>query len=364
MRQINLNKIFKILFYLIKIILLPFSGIYYLIIKIRNFLFDIKFFDIEKINTKIISVGNITVGGAGKTPTVIYIVNLLKANGFNPGILSRGYKRKSSGYKYVFDGQKFLLPIEETGDEIQLAANATKAPAAVAEKRTIGAKLFVKDANIDSIVLDDAFQHRWINRNFDIVVLDQRFLNKKNSLEKFPLPSGIMRESFKSIQRADCVILNRKFSDKTNLPQNYLQLLKTKPFFEAYYEAKSFVDIKTGEEFRLNDFVGQQSLVVCGIARPYSFLHCLEKNGIDFTNKLLFPDHKNYTRKEIHNIRKQFYATNAFSVLTTEKDAVKLFAFKKELDDIDIYYLKIELKINKEREFKELILKSLTLMEV
>lgn len=97
-------------------------------------------------------------------------------------------------------------------------------------------------------------------------------------------------------------------------------------------------------------------MVVCGIARPFSFLKVLETNHIDFTNKLLFGDHKKYSNKEIENIRKKFYSTNAQSVLTTQKDAVKLVQYAKELDDIDIYYLKIDLIIEQEEEFKNNLL--------
>ena len=105
----------------------------------------------------------------------------------------------------------------------------------------------------------------------------------------------------------------------------------------------------------MEDFQGQKSLVVCGIARPYSFLSILEQNNINIENKLIFTDHKDYSLKEVQKIRKKFYETNAYSVLTTQKDAVKLIYFSKELDDIDIYYLKIELKLDNPGEFEEVL---------
>ena len=98
-------------------------------------------------------------------------------------------------------------------------------------------------------------------------------------------------------------------------------------------------------------------MVVCGIAQPFSFLHILEQNDINIDNKILFTDHRNYTNKDIQQIRKKFYDSNSFSVLTTQKDAVKLTNYSRELDDIDIYYLKIEMHIENEEEFEKFILK-------
>ncbi len=340
--------------------LYPFALLYLSIVKTRNFLFDKNFFEVEKVKAKVISVGNITVGGSGKTPTVIYITKLLTKNGIKAGILSRGYRRKTKGYLLVSDGEKTLRSVEECGDEIYLAAEECKVPAAVSERRAEGAKRFLADVNLDAIVLDDAFQHRWIHRDLNILLFDQRFLLNNGKAKQLPLPVGRMREPFDAIKRADLVIVNRKFSEKKPLPEKFEKLFKDKPLFHAYYKAIEIIDVKTNESFPLKEFQGQKSLVVSGIAKPQSFLKILTENNIDVQHHLLFPDHKFYTRKEVEKIRKEFYSTNSYSVLTTQKDAVKLTRFSRELDDIDIYFLKIEIETEEKEEFEKQIMKIFT----
>ncbi|NOX65874.1 MAG: tetraacyldisaccharide 4'-kinase [Chlorobi bacterium] len=342
---------------ILKIILSPLVLLYQVIVTTRNKLFDRGIFSQIKVEAKVISIGNITVGGAGKTPTVIMVTKLLKEAGIKAGILSRGYSRNSKGYQLISDGSTFFLPVNKSGDEIYLAAEECGVPAAVSERRVEGAQKFIGDTNVEAIVLDDAYQHRWLDRDLNILVFDQRFLTKKGIIDRNLLPLGRMREPFSSVDRADIVIINRKFTEKVDVPKSIVKLFEGKKLFYGYYVASGVYDVKNHQQFRLNEFEGEKSLVVCGIARPYSFLKVLEQNNIDISNKLLFKDHKEYTLKEVNLIRKKFYETNSNSVVTTQKDFVKLKAFSKELDDIDIYYLKIDMIIEQGEEFKEQILK-------
>jgi tetraacyldisaccharide 4'-kinase len=140
------------------------------------------------------------------------------------------------------------------------------------------------------------------------------------------------------------------------LPGKTLNRLAGKKVFYGYYEAVGIYDLKTHKQYSIDEFRGQKSLVVCGIARPFSFLKILEEHSIDIKNKFIFRDHKDYTIKEVQEIRKKFYDSNSFSVLTTQKDAVKLNNFSKEFDDIDIFYVKIELKIEDEEKFRSELL--------
>lgn len=344
---------------LVRILLSPFVIIYALVIHLRNYFFDKNIFHSTKVDAKIISIGNITVGGSGKTPLVLMLGELLKSHNKKVGVLSRGYGRNSHGYLFVSDGKTIKSSVEKCGDEIILVADELKIPAAVSERRVDGANKFINDSNVEIIILDDAFQHRWIYRDVDIVIIDQRFLNKEDFFEQKLLPLGLMREPFNSLQRADAVIINRKFSEKTEIPAKLQKYFNNKNLYHGYYVATGIYDVKNHKFFDINDFVGQKSLVVCGIAKPYSFLNVLEKNKIDISNKLLYPDHANYTIAEVQEIRKSFYDTNSHSVLTTQKDAVKLTNFRKELDDIDIYYLKIELIIEEKKQFEEFIFKSI-----
>jgi len=341
---------------ILKIILSPFVLLYWIAVTTRNKLFDKGIFSQNKVDAKVISIGNITVGGAGKTPSVILVAKLLKKTGIKVGILSRGYSRNSKGYQLVSDGNNLLLPVNLSGDEIYLTAEECKVPAAVAERRVEGSKKFIDDMNVEAIVLDDAFQHRWISRDLNILVFDQRFLTKKGKLDRSLLPLGRMRETFSAIDRADIIIINRKFSEKIIIQKYILKLFDGKNLFYGYYKSSGLFDVKNHQSFKLDEFEGEKSLVVCGIARPFSFLKVLESNNIDISNKLLFKDHKEYRLKEVDLIRKKFYDTNSNSVVTTQKDFVKLKLFSKELDDIDIYYLKIDMEIEDQEEFNNQIL--------
>ncbi len=341
----------------LKVILYPFIPVYALIIWVRNFLFDKNIFKSRPVNAKVFSVGNITFGGSGKTPVTIYLTNLLKMKGYKVGILSRGYGRKSIGYLFVSDGQKFLTTVDKSGDEIYHTALDCSVPAAVSENRVKGAERLIADSGVNAIVLDDAFQHRWIKRDFDLLVIDQRFLVEKSFFINNLLPTGVMREPLSSIKRANAIIINRKFMQKKDIPDEFNQYFEGKNIFTGYYKAISFFDLKHNTELSLAEFQGQKSLVVSGIATPFSFLNVLKQNKVETDNKLIFKDHKRYTYDDVQRIRQLFYSTNSHSVVTTEKDAVKLSKFSREMDDIDIYYLKIKFSLDDEDSFKGLIFK-------
>jgi len=341
---------------LLKIILYPLIPIYLLVIKLRNLFFDKNIFKSKKVKAKVISVGNITVGGSGKTPLVIYLAWLLKNSNRKVGVLSRGYGRKSSGYKFVSDGKTIITTVRESGDEIYHTVLECKVPAAVSEDRVIGAVRLIEETGIDTIVLDDAFQHRWIKRDLDLVIIEQRFLSNNNFFINNLLPTGNLREPYSGLQRANAIVINRKFSEQKEIPADRKKYFEGKNIFTARYNAIEFVDIIKKEAYSLEEFDGQKSLVVSGIANPVSFLNVLLQTNVDASNKIIFRDHKDYTLKEVQQIRKEFYATNSHSVVTTEKDAVKLMNFAKELDDIDIFYLKIKLEIDDEVLFRKFLL--------
>ena len=339
----------------LKVILYPFISVYAFIIWLRNFLFDKSIFKSRPVKAKVFSVGNITFGGSGKTPVTIYLTSLLKRGGHKVGVLSRGYGRKSSGYVFVSDGNKFHATVDKTGDEIYHTALDCSVPAAVSENRVKGAKRLIADTGVNTIVLDDAFQHRWIKRDADILVIDQRFLTEDHFFINNLLPTGIMREPFSSVKRADVVIINRKFMEKKEIPDNRKKYFEGKKIFTGYYKALSLFDLKHSTELSLEEFQGQKSLVVSGIATPFSFLNILRQTKVDTQNKLIFKDHKRYNYNDVQRIRQLFYSTNSHSVVTTEKDAVKLTKFSREMDDIDIYYLKIKFVLDDEEAFKGFI---------
>jgi tetraacyldisaccharide 4'-kinase len=344
---------------LLRIILLPLVPVYAVVIAARNKFFDKNIFKAKKVDAKVISVGNITTGGSGKTPLVIYLANLLKEHGKSVGVLSRGYGRKSKGYLLVSNGEKTLASVDLSGDEIYHTAVECKIPAAVSENRFEGAKKIIRQTKVDTLILDDAYQHRWIKRDLNILICEQRFLLSKNLLNHSLLPAGNMREWFSSVKRADAIVFNRKFSEMKEIPTKYKKYFEGKKVFNAYYKAIGFSDIKTRTNYELEEFHGQQSLIVSGVANPFSFINILKRTHINTDNKIIFRDHKKYSLKEVHLIRKKFYSTNSHSVITTEKDAVKLSKYSRELDDIDIFFLKIELKLDEDDSFKNFVINKL-----
>ncbi len=341
---------------LLKLVLYPLVPFYALITFVRNWFFDKNIFKTEKVKAVIISVGNISVGGSGKTPLVITLTNLLKKSGKNVGVLSRGYGRNTRGYLLVSDGNNILAPVNNCGDEIFITAMECRVPAAVSESRVNGSVNFIRDTKVNVIVLDDAYQHRWIQRDLNLLIFEQRFLTEEDFFRQNLLPTGMMREPFNSVERADAVIINRKFTDREEIPVKYKKYFENKQIFTACYRAIEFGDVKHSTSYGLEEFKGQKSLVVSGVANPFSFINILKQTSVDTSNQMIFRDHKNYSNKEVQEIRRKFYSTNSHSVVTTEKDAVKLTKFSKEFDDIDIFFLKIELSLDNENEFKDFVL--------
>ncbi len=345
----------------LKIILFPFLPFYAATIAVRNWMFDKGLFKDKKVDAVVISVGNLTIGGSGKTPLVIYLLELIKEQGLKVGVLSRGYGRNSKGYILVSDGKTIFSSVDKCGDEIYQTVTECSIPGAVSENRVSGARRFIKETGVKVIVLDDAYQHRWIYRDINLLVIEQKFLLSRNFLVKNLIPTGNLREPLNSIKRADVVIINRKFSSEENIPADLEGFFEGKKKFLAHYKAMCFVDIKRKIDHPLKEFVGQKSLVVSGIANPLSLLNVLNQNGVNTENRIVFRDHKNYSNKEIQSIRKKFYNTNSHSVITTQKDAVKLVGFSKEFDDIDIFYLKIKIEMSDHDSFNKFIIDKINL---
>ncbi len=339
-----------------KILLFPLNVFYALLINIRNMFFNKGILKIERVNAGVISVGNLTVGGSGKTPLVIYLLELLKSNGMKPAVLSRGYRRETTGYVLVSRSGELEKQVNECGDEIYQTVLECNIPAAVSERRVTGAKRLLAETDAKTIVLDDAFQHRWIYRDLNLLIFEQGFLVNKEIPDIWMLPSGLLREPMREIKRADAIIINRKFSPPKEIPSVFLRYMHGKNIFTARYNSICFVDLHTKAEHSLDDFRGQKSLVVSGIANPLSFFNVLKQVNINTENRMIFRDHKHYSLREILEIRKKFYSTNSHSVVTTEKDAVKLLRYTTEIDDVDIFFLKIKLAPDNPEEFNNYII--------
>ncbi|MBM2840054.1 MAG: tetraacyldisaccharide 4'-kinase, partial [Bacteroidetes bacterium] len=189
-----------------KYLLIPFSWLYGFIIYCRNKAFDWKLLDSVEVGVPVISVGNLTMGGTGKTPLVEYIVKLCLAKGRKVAVVSRGYKRESGGVVVVSDGKSLLANAAQAGDEpVQIAKKFPGAIVIVGERRVDAARMAIDEFGVNAIVLDDGFQHRFLRRDLDILVLDAR-----KDLSRIPMiPAGERREPLASIKRANVVAFSR-----------------------------------------------------------------------------------------------------------------------------------------------------------
>lgn len=314
----------------IRFLLFPFSIIYDLITRIRNFGYDngliaSTFFDIPIIN-----VGNLSVGGTGKTPQVEYLIRLLQ-DSYKVAILSRGYKRKTRGYLVVDDSK---TP-REVGDEpYQYFSKFPKISVAVCENRVVGIRHILKQFRPDVILLDDAYQHRKIRPSFSLLLTkyDDLFIND------FLLPAGNLRESKNGAKRADAIVVTkceeRMTSSKMNLISSKLSTFKKPVFFtKIEYQPKltgSYcIDVRELKHYEV--------LLITGIAAPSSLLHFLKQNQITFRH-MEFPDHYNFSSKDIEMINRSFSKIKSDKklILTTEKDYVRLQDKIEDLSFISI----------------------------
>lgn len=310
-------------------ILFPFSLIYGGIAAIRNFMFDYGLKKQVYFDLPVICVGNLSVGGTGKTPQVEYLIRLLSDN-FNTVTLSRGYKRKSDGF-YLADTS---TQMEDIGDEpFQYFSKFKKIHVAVDTKRVHGTQEILNTLpQTDVILLDDAYQHRHIKAGFYIL------LTKYNDLycDDLVLPAGNLREFKSGAKRADVIVVTKCPSDLSlNNQMKIKQKLNVNSNQEVYFSSICYNnEITNGEDFLvLNQIPNDLFIAVAGIAKPeYFYKHIKVINN----NFVTFPDHHHFSEKDIDLILKK---ADGKKIITTEKDFMRL---KGKLPKNQLYYLPIE----------------------
>ena len=297
---------------------------YSFIVNRRNKLYDTNKAEIVKCSVPVISIGNLAVGGTGKTPAVIKLCQVLLNKGYKPAVVGRGYKRKSKGLVVVSDGVEIKADAEAGGDEMYLIAQKFNIPV-VAHSSKSDAALFVsKNFNVDYIIVDDGFQHRRLYRDYDIVLL-----SKDNLLNPKLLPFGRLREPLKSLKRADIICLTKgadfelfkAAADSANLYQE----LKNKQFFECSIKFGKSYNLMDNSEFSVNK--SNNIIAVSAIANPQSFFSMLSDADYNIAASKSYPDHYNYTVNSINDIIKLANQNNSNIIAATEKDAVKLKSF-------------------------------------
>lgn len=319
------------------------------IIRLRNRMYDLGFFKTEKLGCRVISVGNITVGGTGKTPMVIMLANLLKERGYRPTVLSRGYGGKNRNpVTVVSDGNNILVGHGEAGDEPVLIAKSAKGvPVITGPKRYLTGKYAIDHLGTDVLILDDTFQHRSLFRNIDVVLLD----GKNPFGNGFLLPRGGLRESAKALKRADIIVLTGTDREEENK-------LPPVPIFRGYHKPKDLVKGDKDDIHPLEYLKGKKVCAFAGIAKPESFRKTLNSLGGEIVAFIPFSDHHRYTTGDLEEIKKISLNSSAEITITTEKDGIKLIDFPEFFRDI--YLLRIEMEIvDHHKEFEEIIMKAL-----
>ena len=308
-----------------KVILSPISILYGLIIKLRNILYNKRLLKVNRLPCKVVSVGNITMGGTGKTPIVIYLSNLLKKKGYKTAIISRGYKRNTTGTVLVTDGIEVLSKWEDVGDEpYMMAKKLENIPIVVDENRFRGGLLLIQEFDPDFIFLDDGFQHRRLHRDLDIVLLNGKDDYAKHHL----LPYGTFREPWSSLQRAD-IIFTTKQKPTVHLSKKIkytsLPLICTKNIYSINLQSRV-------QQNDILKFKNKKIFLYCGIADPVSFKKAVLKMQYLVCGSKFFPDHYHYSKKDIRKIEILARNNDADLIVTTEKDWVKTKEHKPEFD--------------------------------
>ena len=330
-------------------LLLPLSGLYWIGTGIRNLLFNTGLKKETSFEVPIINVGNLSVGGTGKSPHVMYLINLLKDH-YKIATLSRGYGRKTRGFEFA----NYASKVYDIGDEpMQFFRRfKNKIIVTVCENRVFGARKIINDFYPEVILLDDAYQHRYIKPGLNILLTDYNHPYSTDYL----LPAGNLRESKKGAKRADIVIVTKCPSDLTESKLSQLEAdLKLKSHQELFL-SKIIYDTKIyGKhgEISMGEWLNYNVVVVTGIANASDFVKFCE-NNFRAVLHLEFPDHHNFSDYEIEYIRKRYKDTEGNRLLlTTEKDYTRLL--EEESLKNDLYYLPISIELNNPKKFNELI---------
>ena len=316
------------------------SQIYGLIVSLRVFLYQKGILKSHRLKHPVISVGNLTVGGTGKTPLVGFLAQILKKAGYQPVILSRGYKRNNtSSVLLVSDGRKIFCGPEDCGDEPYLLARKLEGvPVVVGKSRYQAGRLLEERYPNLIYVLDDGYQHIQLKRNLNILILDATDPFGGHHL----LPAGRLREPTQSLARADAIVITRSHmpSETEDLEEHIRRWNKRAPISYFHHDVTALYDVKTGSRFQTRDFLGSSVIALAAIGSPHVFLHDLEHYQMKISDRFIFRDHHPFSQSELDRALKRLEEVQARAIVTTEKDAVRLT--KLDFQEGQIFVLQIE----------------------
>jgi len=336
-----------------KILLFPLfllSFLYGGVIRARVFLYTSGLLKSKRLPCPVISVGNITVGGTGKTPLVMALAKGLMERGIPVAILSRGYKRKGRSRTLVTDGDHILLSPDESGDEPFLMAGSLKGiPILVGKDRFVNGRTALQRFGVHALLLDDGYQHLQLYRDLNILLIDSSI----GFGDRHLLPRGLLREPLSYLRRVDLFLLTKveQPEECRLLEEKLREIHPFSPIFHSHYEPLDLIGPK-GEQEDLRSLRGKRALVISGIANPSYFSSLLKKCGMEIVKEAIFPDHHLYTDEDLTSIEKQGKGIDWF--LTTEKDMVKML--KLNIGHLPIRALRIGMRIWEEETFYQKVL--------
>ncbi|HSL55977.1 MAG TPA: tetraacyldisaccharide 4'-kinase [Pyrinomonadaceae bacterium] len=332
------------------IVLPPLSLLYGAVTRTRLSLYRRGTFQTTKLDRPVISIGNITTGGTGKTPLVEYVAKMIASQGKKVCILTRGYGRKDPHLQVIVsDGYGVLASPSEAGDEPYLLATKLTGKAAVISSadRIAAGQEAIKDFGTEVFVLDDGFQHLRLARDLNIVCIDATNPWGGGRL----LPYGRLRESLDGLTRADCVVLTRcdQVESVEALRAEVRELTRECPIFESRMRPVRVASLKNGPEtIAVPGRVG----AFCAVGNPSSFFESLTRLGYELGLERAFTDHHVYTQSDVEALNRLAKQTGAHALITTAKDAVKL---KGMAFDMPCYVLEVEIVIDDADAFQRLI---------
>lgn len=334
------------------------SKIFQLAVKTRRFLYNVRILRDSTLGIQVIAIGNLTVGGTGKTPVVEKFARELRDQGRNVAILSRGYRSKPTPLhqrlvnklllredttppRVVSDGRSLLLDSESAGDEpYMLASNLKDVVVLVDKDRVKAGRYAIEKFGCDTLLLDDGFQYwKLRGRRHDIVLVDcqQPFGNERL------LPRGTLREPPSHLARASTIFITKSDGKTAELRKRIAELNSTAGIIECVHHPLYLEDVFTGQRFDLDVIKGRRVASLSGIAQPESFEHNLVRLGSELVYSKRFADHHRFTQQEVLNAINRSKKRQAEMIITTQKDAVRFPKIDRR--DLPILFMRVEIKI-------------------
>jgi tetraacyldisaccharide 4'-kinase len=334
---------------ILRVLLLAISFLYRRIVTLRLYLFRVHFLRRHQLGCPVISIGNLTVGGTGKTPVVEKLARDLTERGRRVAILSRGYKsvrrrqpgKKKAHVRVVSEGGALLLDSKTAGDEPFMLAKNLRGVAVVVEKdRVECGRHAIAELGSDLLLLDDGLQYVKLHRRFDLVLVDREAPFGNEHL----LPRGTLREPPENLRRATHILITKcDGSDLSSLHERIRKYNRTAPILECRHRPVELQDFATGANLPLESLQGLRAGALSAIASPESFEAGLRRLGVELELTQSFADHHRYSKREMERFLKRCERRGVSCILTTEKDAVRMPRLLQQ--SIPIYYLRIEIEI-------------------